>query len=242
MDAVHVPGGLRQFYRPTTNRRQPLLLGVDVVCFGLYTEKVHSGQADGSRREPPPFRSVGLLKMPVTPLPAFNTKRYRVTYNNGLDDHNIQFRCADTFTDADARDFIDAIFTAAAPFLFVVTINAFDRLDHGSDVGIPLSLVGFDASYGSGVINAVQSPFGLTFSGRGALGRKVNFKFIGVKLQGDANYVYTAAENAAVLAVVNILNTGSTQFFLSIDGQAATWYPRATAKQNDHFIRRRRSA
>lgn len=179
--------------------------------------------------------------MPVTPLPPENTTRWRVRYNNGIDTHSLTLRTIDSLTAAAVSAFFNDIFQAAAPFLPAITIIALDRIAQGSNVGIPQPLGSLLAGYGTGTLQLVSSPNTLTFSGRSLLGRKNHIAFLGVKVSADSNYIYGPGELAAVGAVVNQLNAAGADIGIGIDGAETNWYPRATFKANDHFVRRRRS-
>lgn len=180
--------------------------------------------------------------MALPPISPSNTKRYFLTYNNGADDHTMQFRSTDSFIDQDAADLASVLLSAMAPLMFTTTVVDFTVATKNSNVRLPTTASGFLASYGTGTIAAVDRPYALTFSGRALDGRRVHLALIGQKLRGDSNYVYTAIENAAVSAVVAALNTGNGSFYISNTGVETNWYPRATAKQNDHVVASLRSA
>lgn len=179
--------------------------------------------------------------MPVTPLPPSNTARYRLKYNNGIDDHTMQMRVGATHTPSDVNDLWNLFLTAIAPALPLITIVGEDFLELGSDVGIPVATTGLATTYGTGTLSLPESPNEITFSGRGFTGRKIHLGVIGVQLAADSNFIFTPAEQSWITAAVAVLNSGAGAYFVDIAAQPVKWYPRVTFKPNDHFVRRRRS-
>lgn len=178
--------------------------------------------------------------MALPKLAPSNTERWFFRYDVGNDRHTLMVRTKDGIGASAVVAAINALMTAASPFMYLASTVDLQRSLKGSDVRLPQDGTGLAGSYGAGTPSGQQSVFGLTFPGRGQTGRKARVMFLGVKLFGDNNYKYTAAEVAGVAAVIAELNAGDENIYLAIDGTNANWYSYATSKQNDHYVGKRR--
>lgn len=171
-----------------------------------------------------------------------NTERWYLTYQQGTLEHTITMRTRDGITLATVQAAFDAFMTACNPLLWLSTTTQLNRSLKGTNVRLPQDLGPLAGTYGTVVPNSRDAVFGLAFPGRSVLGHKARVYPIGVKLQGDNNFVYTAAEVAGVSAAITALNAGDTNFWVGIDGEAVNWYPYATSKMNDHYVNKARGA
>lgn len=178
--------------------------------------------------------------MPLPPLDPSNTERWFYKYSSGGFFHTIMMRTVDGITrEAVVGAYADFL-TAISDAFYLCTTISLDRADRGSNIRLPQSLDDLPGSFGALNPAPVDSPYALAFPGRSVAGRKARVYLVGTKLKGDANYRYGYAENAAVAAGIDSLNTNGADMWLGIDGQPCNWYQYATAKQNDHFIGRLR--
>jgi len=179
--------------------------------------------------------------MPLTPLPADNTKRYKLIYTVEEDTHSMTARCSSSQTDANAITYFADLFAPMEDALGSnVTWANLEVALEGSNVfnvvGGWTPLVG-----GSDPVNEVDQPRSLCFSGRTTGGRKTKVFVYGVTsaFATPDSYAQDPLTTASFEGFQGLLNSQS-DFWLGIDGIKPTWYFRLTVKPNDHWVDARR--
>jgi hypothetical protein len=173
--------------------------------------------------------------MPLSPLPESNTKRYFLQYVVDTEIHNMQFRCADSIGDSTALSNIADLVTAIAPTAGTNTTydGVFVALN-GSNVRNPVP--GFTPVTGAGgLVSGATLQNAWCISGRAPSGRKVKIFLFGLFIALPADYKQDPLTDAGLQGFQGLLNSQS-DFSLAIDGTKPTWYFRATAKANDHWV------
>ena len=175
--------------------------------------------------------------MALPPLDQANTVRWYLKYQVSRFNHTLQMRTSAAATEADVTDAFNNFLTALSPLLWLSPIISLERSAKGSNVRLPVSTAGLEEAYGTGVPADNVLPWGVNFAGRSLLGRRTHVYVLNVKAPGDNNFTLTSAENATVAAAVNALNTSGAGLWYGIDEVHATFYERATIKQNDHVVK-----
>lgn len=175
--------------------------------------------------------------MPLTPLPADNTKRYKMIYSVAGKLHAMISRCSSAQSDAVAN----AHFVACE-----AALNA----SIGSNttwVDLEVALQGSNVfnstgtwtptTGSAGVVNAIDYPRALCFPGRTTGGRKSKVYVYGIAsgFVTPDTYEQDPLTSATFQGFQGLLNSQS-DFWLGIDGVKPTWYFRLTVKQNDHYV------
>ncbi len=175
--------------------------------------------------------------MPLTPLPASNTKRYRMLYTVGSNLHSITSRCSDAQTDAAAANYFNIVVVAIKAWAGSnVNYVGVEVALSGSDVFNPIS--GFTPDAGTATaVSAVDGPRALGFAGRTSTGRKSKCFLYGA----GSGYVFVASYEEEPITTVQLqgfqgLLNSQADFWLAIDGVKPIWYDRLTQKTNDHYI------
>jgi len=142
------------------------------------------------------------------------------------------------------HDFLDEITTSLPEDFAWVSAVWFPE---DSDVGIPADVP--DAVTGLQLLanySKADKISHLTFSGKGLLGSKVNFKVFGVQFDPDElpagvenDFVFTPGEAATIDAAVGVLN--AVALLRAIDDTKPVIYGRVTLKINDHYLKRVRN-
>lgn len=175
--------------------------------------------------------------MPLTPLPADNTKRYKMLYTVGPNNHSITSRCSSGQIDGVAVSHMQAVAAVLASFVGDnVTYQGVEVALLGSNVFNPVG--GFTPVVGTAAtVTAVNFPRAVGFAGRTTGGRKSK-----CFLYGPGNgYVFVAAYEEDPLTTSQLqgfqgLLNSQSDFWLGIDGIKPSWYFRCTQKTNDHYV------
>lgn len=175
--------------------------------------------------------------MPLIPLPADNTKRYKLSYTVKAQEHSLTARCSAAQTDAVAVGYFTAIKAAILASLSSdTTLLGVLVANQGSNVFNPVA--GFTpASGGGGSLAAGDEPRSFAFPGRTSGGRKTRATWFGVdsSIPTGSDYEQDPLTVATLQGFQGLLNSQS-DFWLGIDGVKASWYFRCTIKPNDHFV------
>lgn len=175
--------------------------------------------------------------MPLTPLPADNTKRYKMVYNVASKQHSFIIRAADAVTDADAGAALTDAFAALSTLLSSAT--NWLRLEVAlSGSNVFNNTFEFAASVGTGSgINPIDEPRAFCFAGRTSGGRKTKLFLYGITsvLVTPGSYEQQPITQAN-LADFHDLMQAATDLYLGIDGIKPDWYDRVTIKPNDHWV------
>lgn len=175
------------------------------------------------------------------------TARYRLSYRHLGRPHVITFRLPSgtTLLDLDIPKLtIEVAFSSIASILYTnfQWISAV-FCESGSDIWqpttVPATVTG-TRSTASVPQSVVDSSF--TVSGRGTAGGKCRLVTFGAFF--DTSYgapgndaLITTGESAALGDFIDNITSGQ---FVAADDTVATWYPQATLKRNDHWLRQTR--
>jgi hypothetical protein len=175
--------------------------------------------------------------MPLTPLPASNTKRYKMRYTVGGINHSFTSRCSDAQTDAAAQTFLDALFADIRGGLGTnVTWVDLEVALSGSDVFNSTATWTPTSGLGTAV-SALDLPRSVCIAGRTSGGRKTKTFLYGFTSTFATPDTYELDPiPAGVFTDWHSLLVSQADFWLGIDGIKPTWYLRATVKPNDHFV------
>lgn len=174
--------------------------------------------------------------MPVTPLPASNTKRYQLLLRTPNHTHKLTARAADGFSDSVAIAHLAAV---AATLQEQVgnncTFSSVLVAEKNSNIFNPVS--GWTPVTGtSGAMLEVNEPLSICISGRSSTGRKSKAYLYGItSVTTPVSYVQEPIAVGAISGFQGLLNS-QADFWLAIDGTKPVWYNRATWTYNDHFI------
>jgi len=176
--------------------------------------------------------------MPLTPLPASNTKRYFIGNMAGNLHHEIQVRVTDAVTDGLAIGVFQSVFTALADACFQDT--SFDTLSvalKGSDIRNPVA--GWTPIDGTVAVNqpANDDPLTLCARGRSSDGRKVRMFLWGVSFTRPENWVLVPVTSTPLEQFPLNLNSG-TNVWMSISEQQPAWKFDYTVSYNDNAVGR----
>jgi len=172
--------------------------------------------------------------MALSPLPANNTDRFKLTYFDGYHNHSLVCRTADVGFGT-VNTALDGFLTAIEGLLGLITIIGLELAEAGSDVFNP-SVWSGAATYGAGTLSAINRPFSLSFTGRASSGRKARVFIFGVDSPTDDTWRFTTSESGFVNdAVAALTAVGGT--FLAIDALTPTWHPYANFGANDHWVK-----
>lgn len=178
--------------------------------------------------------------MPLSPLPAYNTKRYFVGLEDPNAQHHIQIRVADSIDNASALTALQYTFGLVQPVTFSdYTFNELLVAENGSDIRNPVA--GWTPIAGSSTFAQADREFPLmiTARGRATSGRKVKFALWGQFFTIPTNWLYdpvSPGDHATFLALVN----SSPTYFLAIDGTKPVWRADFTVDYNDHWVQKAR--
>ena len=179
--------------------------------------------------------------MPLTPLPASNTKRYKLTYTVEEDQHSLTARCSSAQTDGQALTNFGLMFADVAASLGSnVAWTQLEVALEGSDIFNVVS--GWSALTGTGgAVSELDQPRSFCFAGRTNTGRKSKAFLWGI----DSAYVTPDVYSMTPIVTATLADfrdhlNSMTDFWLGIDGVKPTWYDRYTVKVNDHWVDLRR--
>jgi len=175
--------------------------------------------------------------MPLTPLPADNTKRYKLLYTVGPNNHSMTSRCSNAQIDATAVSHFQAVAATLQSFVGSnVVFLGVEVAAQGSNVFNPVG--GFTPVTGTAAaVSDVNYPRAVCIAGRTSGGRKTKVFVYGA---GNA-YSFVASYEEDPLTTVQLqgfqgLLNSQSDFWLGIDGVKPTWYFRCTQKTNDHYV------
>lgn len=180
--------------------------------------------------------------MPLPPLPAHLTPRYRLNYsaNNVL--HSINVHLATPTSSSAALTAATALANLLKILCYASTsFTSVDYAEAGSDV---FNQIGTLAIVGTlaGTTAAADNPRQGSFAGRSTSGRKTRLFIYGIAGGVDASYRFTRAEWPAVGTVVDGLNAG-TGAIAAIDGSTTlAWKNYMNVGYNDRYVKKARRA
>lgn len=182
----------------------------------------------------------------MAPLPVNATGRLWVDYSANGRDHAALFRFAapgvDGFPTEEFLDGVEAVMNAMTAFMPTNYVVSGTRVSApGSTISLPgPTLI---VSPGVGGPNASEVPAFMSFPGRTPGGRRTRVSFLGVAASpvqeagAWADYRVNASENAAVEAIIGLLNATP---IVGIDNLEPTWYTYANAGYNSYWQRKAR--
>jgi len=144
------------------------------------------------------------------------------------------------------KQLFNQLFTALISFLcddltFVSAEVALTDSDLFFPAAIPTAVVGAVAL---ATFSKQDSITHMTFSGRGALGSKVNMKVYGGNLGPDtlpvnavSDFLITSVESPTIASAVLALNVGGNNI-VAVDNTKPVFHQQATVKVNDFWLRR----
>ena len=173
--------------------------------------------------------------MPLSPLPASNTRRYFVVYTAGGLEHRLQVRSTEAITDAQAIAGISARLSELLPVMYADTsFLGLERADLGSDIRNPVS--GWSVLTGTqpGVMPALEKAYTLSARGRTTGGRKTKLLLFGVFNTRQADWEFTPAPATDFETFLTGLNA-TVNLFTGIDGLHPIWKNNFLQDYNDHW-------
>jgi len=173
-------------------------------------------------------------------LPANNTDRLFLHYQNAINSHTAMIRIAPGADIATVMDAFESILsTLTGAFVASAGTNA-DFQAAGDDFSVPVSAGDWDTfTWGSGAAVITSDGVQFNFQGRSSGGHKSRLGVFGYK-NDVSNWRLTEVEAAGVGTAVAVLQD-TTGAFLAIDGLKPTWYGYANIKYNDYWVRQGRS-
>jgi hypothetical protein len=176
--------------------------------------------------------------MPLEPLPANNTARYKFHYHNAAHNHVTTIRASGVHSPSNVGDQVDILFEALDPILVETTIDLVEFAPLFSDIFNPV-VSGIEGNtYGSTVANGTNAPWFYGFVGRSSGGRKAKFMIFGALDLGQ-NYRFSPGENVATDAAVLVPQASANAFF-AIDAIKPTWYGYVNAGADAYWQRKGR--
>jgi len=175
--------------------------------------------------------------MPLTPLPEDNTKRYKMIYTVGGQNHSLTARADNSVSDSAANTFFADIMATIVDILSDDTTWVdLEVAAQGSNV-FNSTGTWTPASGTGGTLNTVDRPRALCFPGRTTNGRKTKAFIYGLVSAAatPATYEEDPLVTADFQGFQGLLNSQSN-FWLGIDGLKPTWYFRVNYKTNDHWV------
>lgn len=179
--------------------------------------------------------------MPLAPLPASNTGRAYVDYNDGHFDHTLTVRYAVGVAYLDALDAAAAVLSIMEDSLNLISIEGARYSVVGSDITFPATWPGA-TTYGTGTLPEVNAPRAYTMGGKSVLGRLTSITLYGINEGTPVDYVLDASDWGTQWPAARTLlnNYSSTGIFVAIDGEQVLWRDRVTVNFNDHYVVRAR--
>lgn len=171
----------------------------------------------------------------MAPLPANNTPRVKITYQNAIASHDVVIRMvADSDLAALEASFATFVAQVTTSFHFS-EITGVQVAADGSDLFFDApgsSLIGVD--WGSGAAIADTNAQFANWVGRSTGGRRAKIYLFGWK-DVISGYRLTSAESSGVLNSVAELNDNAV-LYTAIDGLQTTWKGYVNVKPNDHWV------
>ena len=176
--------------------------------------------------------------MPITPLPASNTKRYFWVWTVGSLEHRTQIRVSDDFENGDAlAQFAGDLAILSDIMANNVAVTSIEVAANGSDIRNPVA--GWTVVPGLGTNDPVTGQdLARSFSirGRSTTGRKMKSLLWGLILGEQPDFEYTIVpETPAGDFMASI--TGHLRSWLAIDGSKPVFKGNWFEDYNDHWQR-----
>jgi hypothetical protein len=176
--------------------------------------------------------------MPLTPLPADNTDRYKVNYTAVGFNHDFQVRTDASASAGGLGSVVGAFLTALAPQLYPVLVQTVEFAVAGSGVFNPVTTGIEGVTYGTGSPAPLLAPQFIGFQGRTSGGRKVRLSVFGIRPE-ENDYRFDPGDNSDIDAAINVLQ-GASHYFLGIDGVVPLWYDYSNTGFNAYWQRKLR--
>ena len=178
----------------------------------------------------------------MAPLPANNTARLWVGYNDGENDHELMVRFFDGDVSNEAAvTFAAGFFDAASAMLYEITITGARIQLAETSVSFPIEWTG-DPTYGTDPMPVLLAPRETRWLGRTVEGRKVSWSLYGGKYTSPDDYRLTPTDLAAVGTVLDYLTSIDVEgVFLAIDNHKPIRYQYADVNFNSYWEREQRS-
>lgn len=174
--------------------------------------------------------------MPVA-LPASNTARFKLRYNDGFNEHALVMR-ANTSNAHTAAQALDAFLVAHGAVIAQITIVGLEYAPIGSDIFNPVTW-DQSATYGTGTLAALERPYTYSYTGRSTGGHKCKVFLFANNVHGTGSWrIPTATGNFVEEALAALVTFSSC--FLAIDGLVPVWHAYANQGANDHWMRKAR--
>lgn len=175
--------------------------------------------------------------MPLTPLPASNTKRYFIRWVAGPYTHHTQIRVQDSIDNATALAAFQNDLNILLPALGDnVIIDGLEVAENGSDIRNPVT--GWSTLTGSAGGNISGQDFARSFSmrGRSASGRKVKILLWGFAHAHQDDFELALANQTAAESDFQAQVQARSNCYLAIDGSSPDWRTNYLEDYNDHWV------
>jgi len=172
----------------------------------------------------------------MAPLPANNTARLFLDYNDGLNDHTLMWRFNESFSSLSAcKDALSAFLTALSPKLYLWTVTGARASEQGSSVSLPTTWTG-DATYGTGTLPANQAPRELRWQGRSNTGRRVSFSVYGCNLTTPDDFIIRIDDNPDFDATIaQLILAADVSAWVAIDNNVPLVYQFIDVNYNSYW-------
>lgn len=177
--------------------------------------------------------------MPLPPLPANNTARLFVTYNDSINEHVAIVRYTSATNALSVANAFGSLLTDIEPSLadgWSVTnveyqaANSIVRLPVGTN-----GAQGFVSASGF-FLDGAQAPRQTKFVGRsGTSGRQVTFGLFGLIYTTPASYRFTGVLPTWASRILLFLRDFPTEYAVAIDGSAPDWRDYANVNYNSYW-------
>jgi hypothetical protein len=174
--------------------------------------------------------------MPLTPLPATNTKRYFIKWTAGGLSHSTQVRVSDDTDNAFAVSFLQNDLAILLPALGTnVVIDGLDVAENGSDIRNPVA--GWTVLTGTGGVDVTGQDRARSFSlrGRSATGRKTKALFWGFVVAHQPDFELALADQSAAQSDFQAQVQARNNQWLAIDGTKPNFGTNYLEDYNDHW-------
>lgn len=174
--------------------------------------------------------------MPLSPLPASNTKRYFVGIQAGGFQHHVLCRTNNDAGDTDVTAVLQFQFGLLAPVMFSDThVNELLVADAGSDIRNPVSGWTIIDGEQPGPQPTTDNPLSLAMRGRSRSGRKTRLFLWGILFARTPSWVLIPTPESELDAFAAAV-AGSVGIWKAIDGTQSVWGRDYTIDFNDHWV------
>lgn len=179
----------------------------------------------------------------MAPLPENNTDRVWVSYDDGINQHDLLVRHTGGPTNVgNVLSSISEFFTQLGPQLYAITIVAARYSVEGSPISLPVAWEG-PGGFGSGAMPASVAPRQLCYLARSNNGRFAKWFIWGCKLETPGGYRFSLGDNTDLADAWNVISAAQAadNIWCAIDGTNPTLYSYIDVNFNSYYEAKARS-